>query len=337
MKTVRLKMSTIRASFQNTSFDPLIIDDYCILFDELGTLLNATVEGIKVYGLSERLVKDIATNANELKASVLISGPSLKISGFYSMQHPYDRTIPNDVGEFFISLKPFHTTLSFKILTFNRDNLIVSELDLKSFYDNIKDSFKSFNHGSNLVNGFNETNKILKEIIVENILKEVDDKLYEVYNKVLAEKILNKRYILARELKALGHSRHKRQVPCEIGEDLDEYVDSLFRFGARLIKAMEPFDFWNFTLAYDTFNVKAFLHSGEIYKAYTIRRFRPSWVLCANDSISLGLSITFKELRIKFQFRTIFEWSRIFDGELEVQLKRPLIQVSFLKGHEKLI
>lgn len=35
--------------------------------------------------------------------------------------------------------------------------------------------------------------------------------------------------------------RRKRQVPCEVGPELDEYVDSLFRFGRRLIRVMEPF------------------------------------------------------------------------------------------------
>lgn len=34
--------------------------------------------------------------------------------------------------------------------------------------------------------------------------------------------------------------RTKRQVPCQRGQELDEYVDSLFRFASRLVRAMEP-------------------------------------------------------------------------------------------------
>jgi len=51
-------------------------------------------------------------------------------------------------------------------------------------------------------------------------------------------------YLLMMESKIDEQSkrRRKRQVPCEVGEELDEYVDSLFRFLKRLVRVMEPFN-----------------------------------------------------------------------------------------------
>lgn len=127
------------------------------------------------------------------------------------------------------------------------------------------------------------------------------------------------------------HSRQKRQVPCERGEELDDYVDSLFRFASRLIRAMEPFNGQvpNVTIDLPEYNLLLFLHSGGASHAYTISRKKPAWVLCQNGSISLGLTVGFEELRIMYKFRVIQDWKLLFDGEMEAQISHPKAQVQF--------
>lgn len=127
------------------------------------------------------------------------------------------------------------------------------------------------------------------------------------------------------------HSRQKRQVPCERGEELDDYVDSLFRFASRLIRAMEPFNGLvpNVTVDLPEYNLILFLHSGGASHAYTISRKKPAWVLCQNGSISLGLTVGFEELRVMYKFRVIQDWKLLFDGELEAQILHPKVQVQF--------
>ena len=71
--------------------------------------------------------------------------------------------------------------------------------------------------------------------------------------------------------------RRKRQVPCQRGQELDEYVDSLFRFASRLIRAMEPVSLPNATIDLPEYNMKLFLYMGGATRAHTLQRKRPAW------------------------------------------------------------
>ena len=127
------------------------------------------------------------------------------------------------------------------------------------------------------------------------------------------------------------HSRRKRQVPCKPGDELDEYVDSLFRFASRLIRAMEPFNglIPNATVELPEYNLIIFLHSGGASHVYTLQRKKPAWVYCQNGSISLGLTVGLEEVRIFYKFRIIQDWKLLFDGELEAQILHPKVQIQF--------
>ena len=94
---------------------------------------------------------------------------------------------------------------------------------------------------------------------------------------------------------------------------------------------MEPFSglLPNVTAELPEYNVIIFLHSGGATNAYTIQRKKPAWVLCQNDSISLGLTVGFEELRISYKFRVIQDWKLLFDGEMEAQILKPKAQVQF--------
>lgn len=122
-------------------------------------------------------------------------------------------------------------------------------------------------------------------------------------------------------------SRHKRQVPCEQGEELDEYVDSLFKFLSRVIRAMEPISLPNATVELPEYNIKLFLYKGGARRAHKLVRKKSAWVYCSNDSISLGLTIGFNDLLVGYKYRAIFDWSLLFDGELEAKAEGTKIQL----------
>lgn len=122
--------------------------------------------------------------------------------------------------------------------------------------------------------------------------------------------------------------RTKRQTPCQQGEELDDYVDQLFRFGTRIIRAMEPITLPNTTIELPDYNLKIFLYEGKGTRAYKFRRTKGAWVFCSNETISLGLTIEVEELRVAYKYRVISGNRLLFDGDLEAKLS-PKVQAQF--------
>lgn len=123
--------------------------------------------------------------------------------------------------------------------------------------------------------------------------------------------------------------RYKRQTPCSQGEELDDYVDQLFRFGTRIVRAMEPITLPNATIELVDYNLQIFLYEGKGTRAYKFKRTKPAWVFCSNETISLGLTIEIEELRVAYKYRVISGGDRlIFDGDLEARLS-PKVQAQF--------
>ena len=122
--------------------------------------------------------------------------------------------------------------------------------------------------------------------------------------------------------------RTKRQTPCQPGEELDDYVDQLFRFGTRIVRAMEPITLPNATIELPDYNLKIFLYEGRGTRAYKFRRTKPAWVFCSNETISLGITIEVEELRVAYKYRVISGTRLLFDGDLEARLS-PKVQAQF--------
>lgn len=109
---------------------------------------------------------------------------------------------------------------------------------------------------------------------------------------------------------------------------MDDYVDQLFRFGTRIIRAMEPVTLPNATIELPDYNLKIFLYDGKGTRAYKFKRAKPAWVFCNNETISLGLTIEVEELRVAYKYRVISGTRLVFDGDLEAKLS-PKIQAQF--------
>lgn len=122
--------------------------------------------------------------------------------------------------------------------------------------------------------------------------------------------------------------RTKRQTPCQQGEELDDYVDQLFRFGTRIVRAMEPITLPNATIELPDYNLKIFLYEGKGTRAYKFRRAKSAWVFCSNETISLGVTVEVEDLRVAYKYRVISGNRLIFDGDLEARLS-PKAQAQF--------
>lgn len=129
-------------------------------------------------------------------------------------------------------------------------------------------------------------------------------------------------------------SRRKRAPPCERGEDLDDYVDNLFRFAQTVIRIMEPFSALipNITIDLPEYNLVVFLHRGGATNVNRLERKKPAWISCSNDSTSLGMTIKFQEIRLTYQMRVIKDCKLLFDGAVHVQFVRPKVQVQFTQN-----
>ena len=54
--------------------------------------------------------------------------------------------------------------------------------------------------------------------------------------------------------------------------------------------------------------MKLFLYMGGATRAHTLQRKRPAWVYCTNESVSLGLTVGFEDIRVKYKYRAIKDW-----------------------------
>lgn len=280
-------------------------------------------------------VLDVATNDKTGSASVTFLAEDLVLTGNYIVTHKKDIERVDDEGKFVIRIKKWYTTWSAKVLSGDKATTFqVSELAVRSRFEELSHTYSSSRYGKKIPKKVEKVLKDISEVVLDKVIKDVDDKLYDATKQVAKVVPFTPKKMSTMEAisKLNGyHSREKRQVPCERGEELDEYVDSLFRFASRLIRAMEPFNgqIPNVTLEVPDVNILIFLHSGGVSHAYTIQRKKPAWVLCTNQSISLGLTVGFEELRIMYKFRVIQDWKLLFDGELEAQINKPKVQIQF--------
>jgi len=83
----------------------------------------------------------------------------------------------------------------------------------------------------------------------------------------------------------------------------------------------------NATIELEEYNLQIFLHSGGATRAYTFERKKPAWVLCQNETTTLGLTVGVEEVRVHYKYRVIQDWRLLFDGDLEAQIRRPKAQV----------
>lgn len=148
--------------------------------------------------------------------------------------------------------------------------------------------------------------------------------------EISGKKIGNRQYVKKQKKSTKKNNpRVKRDIPtCDPGEELDDYIDSLFNFSKRLIKAMDPITAPNITIELPDYNLKIFLYDGKVMKAFRFRRAKQAWAFCNNSTISLGITVMVEEARMSYKYRVITGHRLLFDGDLQAKFS-PRAQLQF--------
>lgn len=294
-------------------------------------------------GLSTFNVKDIATNSVARSVSVLVRFKELTITGSYKIisgKSEKDEK-SNDVGKFRIKIVHLYSSWFARLAESNteKDLLAVYQPFLKSFFDeaNLSHEFISSKYNQ-WPDECANTMTIIMPLLINRLKSMIDSRLLDIFGQAIREASSDEMDLIGglNQASFYHHSnRQRRQVPCKAGKDLDEYVDSLFRFAARILTVMEPFSLPNTTVYMPEYNLKIFLYEGGATRAYTLQRRKSAWVHCSNESVSLGLTVGFENLRLRYKYRAIHDWKLLWDGDLEADIEGSKMQLQFTQTTPK--
>jgi hypothetical protein len=246
-KLEEVKDILANGSASKPSFEVLDLDSLFIILNDDRTHLNISIDNLEINGLADMQLKDIASNMKSRRVSALLLFPDVKIHSFYKINgilsiNDKSEKI-DDKGKLNIVTSQWRTSWSAKVLDLINNTIEVTQMAIRSHCDSSNASFNSFISKADTKSAI-DLKELISSMLMDKIVRIVDEKLEEVLRDVVIERLKSQKEFEWSDAKSiLDHhlSRTKRQVPCETGEELDEYVDSLFRFGRRLIRVMEPF------------------------------------------------------------------------------------------------
>lgn len=249
----------------NETDEIVLFDLFTIPINHAEYKLNISIDTLQISGITKYIIQDISTNEKSKKMSALLRMPIIQLSMFYKtngfMFHP--KTTNNfysDKGKITYTIRDWRTVFAGKIIGITKNNtqLDMAGFGIRSHYNYYESNVASFNEPetSSLI----DIGKLISAGIMKKVINEVDDRMENIMLEHLGIREVGNWFktgndyssqkeedgqMLMMESKIHQHStsrrRNRRQVPCETGPELDEYVDSLFRFVKRLVRVMEPF------------------------------------------------------------------------------------------------
>lgn len=307
-----------------------------------------TVHEIQIDGLGSPKVSSVYVNKKNMKLHVVFSYKSVKMTGKCS--GGAGSGSPKQAGRVKLEASYWNASWSASVLPMiGRDHF-----DLSRVYTSHSQQKLTFD----LKDCPASSHEKLKTALVDRLKSTIDGRLVEIMETVIMtadvtpdEPTSATSGPPSRGKRAIGDrssarvnpitgkaprplKRVKRQTPCQQGEELDDYVDQLFRFGTRIVRTMEPITLPNATIELPDYNLKIFLYEGKGTRAYKFRRAKSAWVFCSNETISLGLTIEVDELRVAYKYRVISGTRLLFDGDLEAKLS-PKVQAQFSQAQQE--
>ncbi|XP_067137153.1 uncharacterized protein [Centruroides vittatus] len=314
--------------------DPFLIDSVSFVVRESAGFVNVTLEKTVVTGLGDFRIKDVASNFDSMRTSVSMNCPEIRILSSYRIKgylHPPLSQSIGDVGRFEAVLKNFDTSWSAKVKFGKReDDIVLVQTSLTSFYDRAVKKFRNLAKKPPLT----KAEDLLGEVgdsIIERIQNYIEDNLYRSVQQIINKGASTSFGELIDEVQTQSSGRVKRQVPCENGQDLDEYVDTLLRFGRRLIRLMEPFRFPNTSVKVEDFQILIFLYNGGVRGISTVERRKSAYVMCKNESITLGIVLGFEQLKVQARYRVMKDYrTLLFNGDADIRVTgtEALVQIT---------
>ncbi|CAN7940660.1 unnamed protein product [Ixodes hexagonus] len=257
--------------------DPFRAGALGILIQEPGAYVNVSLTKVVVKGLSNFTVRDVASNNAAMRASVLLRLPRVEVlcsyrikasvlvcfvfvGGYLNGDGQKESRVLEDNGQFEAVLERAAMSWYARVLHVDKDDLLVAQTGLRTHVDDMaKRNFRSSRkNGSAALD--HEVLDVIGASIVDHVRHLVEGKLDRVITQAVSSAHGEMHDLLEAMVAPSPHSevphtyspqRHrlsKRQVPCNNGTELDDYVDYLFRFATRIIRAMEPIQGPNFTI-----------------------------------------------------------------------------------------
>ncbi|KAH7943241.1 hypothetical protein HPB52_006560 [Rhipicephalus sanguineus] len=314
--------------------DPFQAGSMGFLIQEPGAYINVSLTKLAVTGLSNFTIRDVATNNAAMRASVLMIMPRVEIrcayrvKGYISGEGEKQSRVIDESGQFEAVLGRAAMSWFARVLHVDKDDLLVAQTGLRTHVD-----------------------EVVAKRIVDHVRQMVEDKLNKVITKAVSTKPSEVQDLLEslvvptphsevpRTFSPHGHRISKRQVPCNNGTELDDYVDYLFRFATRLIRAMEPIQGPNFTI-YIEEHLQVFLYDVQARNVYTLSRRKPAYVICKNGDVTVGLVILLDSIMATAKYRVLTDHRHLlYNGDADIKLSGTVvwIQISQLaNGNNRL-
>ncbi|XP_077527790.1 uncharacterized protein LOC144139253 [Haemaphysalis longicornis] len=339
--------------------DPMQAGTLGFLIQETGTYVNVSLTKVTVTGLSNFTIRDVATNNAAMRASVLMVMPRLEIrcayrvKGYISSDAGTESRVMEDSGHFEAVLDRAAMSWFARILNVDKDDVLIAQTGLRTHVDDVTKRFLRTASGKGGQPG-PEDQEVLDVIgasIVDHVRQMLEEKLNGVITQAVSKKPAELQDLLEsmvvptphsevpRTYSPHGHRISKRQVPCNNGTELDDYVDYLFRFARRLIRAMEPIQGPNFTI-YIEEHLQVFLYDVQARNVYTLSRRKPAYVICKDGDVTVGLVIELESIMATAKYRVLTDHRHLlYNGDADIKLSGTVIwaQISQLaNGNNRL-
>ncbi|GFT36801.1 uncharacterized protein NPIL_471671 [Nephila pilipes] len=352
--------------------DPFKMEPLSLTVQEPKGFVNVSLRKMSVEGLGNFQLRDIVTNLDILRTSVLLRFPEIKVKATYKLKGflnpPFSQSL-SDEGLFEAKIPNAAATWIGRIDLKDPPNagssiLSLSQAAFRTYWEATSHAFTSFlKKNKDALDSAGELLQAVSAAVVEKVQRMAEEGLEQAIAHVMGRSkqtswfemypprpahttvidpdfelleedtspfvsITEERHHHEEEPASEGRShRRKRQVPCENGEGLDEYVDTLLRFGRRLIRFQEPLPFPNTTVKIDDM-LTIFLYNGGIRGASNISRRKNAYVKCTNSSTTLGLVVRLENLRVNLKYRVLQDYRLLlFNGEGDVHIREVIVLV----------
>ncbi|XP_064479198.1 uncharacterized protein LOC135392414 [Ornithodoros turicata] len=294
---------------------------------------------VVVTGLSNLTVRDVASNNANMRTSVLMHLPKVQISctykvkGYINSDGVSRAQILEDEGVFEADLERAAVSWYARVLNVDKEDLLVAQTGLRTHMDQVtRQQFRSTRKGN-----LGDVGDFLGASIVDRVRQIIEDQMNKAISQVvskahdelheLLEMTMGPHAQVPRTFSRHHHRLSKRQVPCNNGTELDDYVDYLFRFARRIIRAMEPIPGPNFTV-YVEEHIQVFMYDVQVRNVHTLSRRKPAYVVCENGDVTVGLVVRIETILAMAKYRVISDRTHLlFNGDTDIKLTDTVVWI----------